>query len=192
MGINLFKSIKNLINRPVSFEKLSDGKYRIFGIEYSANQILEISANGHQTLDGNKDYYFKPEFSIGKNYEYYTKEKFKYLAELGKEYCVNIDSAILVPTKNKSGLYAKSAPRTMPRAYDFSKPSKYCRVLCIPFEKNKGAMPFGIFATEGESLYSFTIFAVYGTMLNLATGKLFRDAFRMAFGRTAKECAKKR
>lgn len=179
---------KDLINPSASFERLTEGKYRIFGIEYPANQILKISANGQQTLDGNKDFYFKPEFKFEPNDQAHIQDKFKYLANLGKERGINVDGAILVPTKHQShNIYHEIAPRTMPQAYGFSKPSTACDVLCIPFEKGKGALPFGVFALHRDSLSRFASFAASDALSCAENAVLFQDVLHAAFACVAQE-----
>lgn len=164
-----------------SFEQISANEYRIFGLDYLANQILELSASGQRTLCGNTGYYFSKNFKFAPNDQKYIKNNFNRFVNPGKKFGIKIDKVIMIPTEYKgTSLYSKVAPQTMPKEFNFTKPNNPCNVLCIPFEGDNKPLPFGVFAYNRGSLDSFAYNAAFNALCNADDGADFQRSFRDA------------
>ncbi len=168
------EQLVNAQSRPASFVKVSETDYLIFGLPYKANQILEISPAGQQTLDGNKEFYFQKQFQFDhkNNANVYIAEEFKNFQKINKD----ITKCLLVPVKYE-GLYAKTTDHVLPKTYNFGKPESPCDVLCLPFFGNTAASS-GVFAFDRALVRNFTSNAGYDTVIRTDLVTAFQQALR--------------
>ncbi len=145
-----FKVKKNAKLTPscASFVKVNETDYLIFGLPYKANQILEISPSGQQTLDGNKEFYFQKQYKFDhkNNANGYIAKEFKNFHKINKD----ITKCLLVPVQYE-GLYTKTTDMVLPKTYNFSNPNMSCDVLCLPFFGNTAANS-GVFVFDRGSV----------------------------------------
>ncbi|MDR2685304.1 MAG: hypothetical protein LBB23_00840 [Rickettsiales bacterium] len=173
-----------------SFQKISDDEYKIFGLTYAPSQILIISADGQETLDGNNSYYWKPNCKFDtidygtcyKTVNDYIKDRFCAWVDLGKACRVNIGQVAIVPVKFYNNHFANIVGHVVPEYYDFNKGEidLKCSALCIPFEGRDKPLNSGIFADYWHSVPEFAKCAARDAIYSADNLSNFQNAVRMA------------
>ncbi|MDR2685409.1 MAG: hypothetical protein LBB23_01395 [Rickettsiales bacterium] len=162
-----------------SFCKISEDEYEIFGQTYLPSQIIVINADGQMTLDGNKEYYWKPEYQFAPSENIYIAQKFGNFARLDRESQIKLDQVLVVPTRYRGGDFAKRVGDIFPEEYDFTRPDEWCRALAVPFNAGQ-AINVGIFSKARGGIAGFVAGASRYIVSDSAEILDFRDTLHNA------------
>ncbi|MDR2685352.1 MAG: hypothetical protein LBB23_01100 [Rickettsiales bacterium] len=173
------------LNAP-SFVKVSDNEIKIYGNSYLPSQIISISSKGHSTLDGNEEYYYKPEYPFCITDYDYVQDKFGRIVDFGKEYKINITQALIIPTAwNGENADGKRAGEAVPQQYNFNCPDEHCNVLVIPCEDDI-PLNCGAFADNKRNIGQFVWHVGRSVVDEIGGSPYFRSAFRNAIESASK------